>query len=51
LVEFNKEHIDRKGKAYRETIWIGTTAIDGICHSVNIVNILDNVKWEKIETG
>ncbi len=41
-------YVNRKGKAYRGTIWIGSTAIDGICKSVNIVDILENVKWDKV---
>jgi len=42
-------YVNRKGKAYRGTKWIGSTAIDGTCHSANIVDILNNVKWETIE--
>ena len=42
-------YIDRTGRAYKGTIWIGSTAIDGICHSDTIVDTLNNVKWEKIE--
>ena len=42
-------YINRKGKAYKGTVWIGSDTIDGVCHSNNIVDTLNNVKWEKIE--